>query len=147
VAAVRSHHGKAKQGLALPAYGATVHCTRITDGFWFLLRSTRRSGTPNTAGSSNFTITATDSAKAMASRAYTIVINSSGSPLSITSASPLPGGAVGVAYSQTLAAIGGTTPYTWSITTGALPDGLTLNSSTGVISGTPIVAAALMPAF
>jgi hypothetical protein len=53
----------------------------------------------------------------MASRAYTIVINSSGSPLSITSASPLPGGAVGVAYSQTLAATGGTTPYTWSITT------------------------------
>lgn len=55
--------------------------------------------------------------------------------LSITTAS-LPNAQVGVAYSQTLVATGGTTPYSWSIS-GALPAGLSLNAATGVISGTP----------
>lgn len=49
----------------------------------------------------------------------------------------LPTGRIGRAYSATLAASGGTTPYTWSISSGALPTGLTLAASTGVISGTP----------
>lgn len=49
----------------------------------------------------------------------------------------LPGGAPGTAYSQTLAANGGTGPYTYAVTAGSLPAGLSLNSSTGVISGTP----------
>jgi len=56
-------------------------------------------------------------------------------PLTITTAS-LPGGIQNVAYSAILAANGGTTPYTWSIASG-LPPGLTLNSSTGAITGTP----------
>ncbi|MBM3132768.1 MAG: cadherin repeat domain-containing protein, partial [Chloroflexi bacterium] len=57
-------------------------------------------------------------------------------PLSITTAS-LPDGTVGAAYSQTLQASGGTTPYVWGISSGALPDGFTIDVSTGVISGTP----------
>lgn len=40
-------------------------------------------------------------------------------------------------YETTLQAYGGTEPYTWNITDGALPDGLDLNPTTGVISGTP----------
>ncbi|MHC4713467.1 MAG: Ig domain-containing protein [Planctomycetota bacterium] len=43
---------------------------------------------------------------------------------------------MGVAYSQTLAATGGATPYTWSVIAGVLPDGLGLNGATGEISGT-----------
>jgi hypothetical protein len=54
----------------------------------------------------------------------------------ITTSSPLPSGAVGAAYSQTLAATGGTTPYTWSLSAGILPAGLSLSGG-GVISGTP----------
>jgi hypothetical protein len=50
--------------------------------------------------------------------------------------SSLPEGVVGLAYSQTLSAIGGTSPYTWSVTKGTLPAGLKLQSSSGVISGT-----------
>src|SRR4029077_4721782 len=68
-------------------------------------------------------------------------------PLTITTAS-LPAGAVGVAYSATLAASGGapaaqraasggTPPDTWAIATGALPSGLALNANSGVISGSP----------
>jgi Synergist-CTERM protein sorting domain-containing protein len=48
----------------------------------------------------------------------------------------LPGGTVGATYSQTLAATG-TTPITWSINAGTLPAGLSLDASTGEISGTP----------
>jgi len=57
-------------------------------------------------------------------------------PLSITTTS-LPGGTQNVAYAATLAASGGTTPYTWAIASGSLPTGLSLNSGTGAISGTP----------
>ncbi|MFQ6121580.1 MAG: DUF4382 domain-containing protein [Dehalococcoidales bacterium] len=49
----------------------------------------------------------------------------------------LPNGQVGENYTATLEATGGTEPYTWSISDGSLPDGLTLDSDTGVISGTP----------
>ena len=48
----------------------------------------------------------------------------------------LPGGTLGTAYSQTMAATGGVQPYRWAVTSGSLPAGLTLNSSTGLISGT-----------
>jgi hypothetical protein len=63
------------------------------------------------------------------------VIFVASAPLQITSAQ-LPAGSVGTAYSTTLKASGGATPYTWSIASGTLPPGLTLNS-TGTISGTP----------
>jgi hypothetical protein len=62
----------------------------------------------------------------------------------ITISSPpngkLPGGEVGVAYSQPLVAFGGTPAYRWCIVGGRLPCGLLLNASTGVISGTPAKA-------
>ena len=51
----------------------------------------------------------------------------------------LPNGKVGEAYSQTLTA-DGTTPIEWSISSGALPDGLSLNKDIGEISGTPTAA-------
>ena len=60
-------------------------------------------------------------------------------PLAITTAS-LPAGTVGAAYSATLAANGGTPPYTWSITSGSLPGGLTLSATTGNITGMPTAA-------
>ena len=48
----------------------------------------------------------------------------------------LPNGTTNVAYSQQLQAIGGTSPYTWTKTSGTLPAGLSLTTS-GLISGTP----------
>ncbi len=49
----------------------------------------------------------------------------------------LPNGAVGSAYSAPIEAMGGTKPYSWAVTTGALPEGLTLNMNSGVVSGNP----------
>ena len=55
------------------------------------------------------------------------------------STSSLPDGKVGEAYSEALTATG-TTPIAWNIIGGALPDGLTLDETTGEISGTPTAA-------
>jgi Leucine-rich repeat (LRR) protein len=63
-----------------------------------------------------------------------LVISTGQCPTITTTA--LPDGMVGVAYSQTLSAIGGVQPYSWSVISGALPAGLSLNSLTGQISGT-----------
>jgi hypothetical protein len=49
-------------------------------------------------------------------------------------------GVVGNAYSSTLAATGGTGPFTWTLFGGVLPTGLSLNAGTGVVSSTPTVA-------
>ena len=57
-------------------------------------------------------------------------------PLAITTTS-LPAGTVADAYAATLAASGGTSPYEWSLTSGSLPSGLSLNAATGAITGTP----------
>ena len=56
--------------------------------------------------------------------------------LTITTTS-LPGGFVGGPYAATLAASNGVAPYTWSLPSGTLPLGLTFQSATGLISGTP----------
>ncbi|MBI5386462.1 MAG: putative Ig domain-containing protein, partial [Verrucomicrobia bacterium] len=61
-----------------------------------------------------------------------------GGVLAITTSSPLPAGAVGQAYSQSLTAVGGTLPYTWALAAGSLLAGLGLTN--GVISGMPSAA-------
>ena len=103
------------------------------------------SGTPSSSATTLFTLTATDANGCTATRSHSIT------PLcpaiSITPSS-LAQGTVGTAYSRTLAASGGTAPYgSWTVTSGALPTGLTLNASTGVISGTPTAPASPATSF
>src|ERR1035441_9456128 len=95
-------------------------------------------GTPSGAGISNFTVQVTDFQLSTASAPLSITITPAVA-LSITTTS-LPSGTAGIAYSATLAAAGGVYPYTWSLTSGTLPDGLHLNASTGAITGTPTTA-------
>ncbi len=67
---------------------------------------------------------------------FTLVKGTSPTPPTITTAT-LPAATIGSAYTSGLTATGGATPYTWGIASGSLPAGLTLNSSSGAISGTP----------
>ena len=92
------------------------------------------SGMTTTAATANFTVQVRDSASQTATKQFALTIDPP--PLTITTPSPLPNGTANTAYSQTLAATGGTPTYTWSVTQGTLPGGLTLSGG-GVISGTP----------
>jgi hypothetical protein len=78
-------------------------------------------------------------AQQIAQKAFSLTVVSAGSPLSITTISPLPSGIAGTGYSTDLQASGGTPPYRWSIRTGGLPQGLSL-ASDGVLSGVPTAA-------
>ncbi|WP_233271958.1 autotransporter domain-containing protein [Paraburkholderia acidiphila] len=89
------------------------------------------------AGTDSFTYTASNDSGTSASA--TVVVTITPPTLSISPAG-LTAPTVGTAYSQTIVAGGGYAPYTYSIVSGSLPAGLTLNASTGVLSGTPTAA-------
>ncbi|SNS43420.1 Putative Ig domain-containing protein [Granulicella rosea] len=95
------------------------------------------SGTPTTAGNYSITVQATDSTPASVTKTLALPVVALAA-LTISSTS-LPAGNIGAAYSSTLAATGGATPYTWTVASGTLPVGLSL-STAGVLSGTPLAA-------
>jgi len=99
------------------------------------------SGTPTQTGAFSFGVQVRDSSSPLqtASTSLTLNVSSATSSLKIVNTS-LPSGQVGVTYQTSNAASGGTSPYTWSITSGALPVGLALSASSGAISGKPSVA-------
>ena len=96
------------------------------------------SGTPTASGSFNFTVSATDSGiPTTGSRAYTLTV---AAPTLTLPATTLPGGTAGQAYNAPITpASGGIAPYTYAVSAGALPAGLSL-SAAGVLSGTPTEA-------
>ncbi|MGO8826497.1 MAG: fibronectin type III domain-containing protein [Acidimicrobiales bacterium] len=95
-------------------------------------------GTPTTTGTATFTVEVTDAVNGTATQTESVDILSAPS---FTSA-PLTGGEVGVAYAGTPAVSGGTGTYTWSVTGGSLPDGLSLDPSSGAVTGFPTAAGA-----
>ncbi|TXI48178.1 MAG: autotransporter domain-containing protein [Lysobacter sp.] len=100
------------------------------------------SGTPTQSGSFPISVTVTDSTGGTAATTtnnYTLTI--AVPTLTLTpAAGALPAGTGGTAYSQTFVASGGIAPYTYALTAGALPTGLTFNPATGAVTGTPTVA-------
>src|SRR5262249_39354920 len=84
------------------------------------------------SGSFTFTASATDSNQCSGNRSYTIIICQN---LTVNPA-VLPNAVVNVNYNQTVTATGGTSPYTFAITAGALPPGMTL-APAGGITGPP----------
>jgi putative Ig domain-containing protein len=97
------------------------------------------SGTPTSTGTLNFMVQVTDSAGGKGTLAFTLTIIAAPT---ITSPAALPQGTLGQTYpSLALAAIGGSQPYTWSVSGGSLATGLSL-SAAGTITGTPTKAGA-----
>jgi len=96
------------------------------------------SGTPAASGTFAFSVKVSDSGSPQQTAAVAFALTIAATePAAIVIGSPaLPGAAVNQTYSEAFSAIGGTAPYTWSVTSGNLPTGLSLASS-GAISGTP----------
>jgi hypothetical protein len=120
---VASGLGTLPPGLTPPTSPTTTPTTSIA-------------GTPTQAGVFNFTIEVLENSGSIDTQSFSITIDPS---ISI-STTTLPTGVVGSSYSQNIDAAGGTAPYTWAITVGTLPPGLTLGTSTTnqvTISGTP----------
>jgi len=102
-------------------------------------------GTPTaTANNLALTFQVQDSGSPQQSKSVNLTLTIAPAALTISTTS-LPSGQVGVAYSTTLVASGGTTPYTWTLTSGTLPANLQLNAATGAIAGTPTVSVASTP--
>lgn len=128
------------------AYAATLTATGGTGTYHWAIKSGalpsgislgatsgKLSGTPTQAGTFTFVVTVSDGNNDQADSAtlsLTII-----APLTIVTTS-LPNATRGATYSATLQASGGVTPYTWSVSAGALPRTLSLQADTGVISGT-----------
>jgi len=113
--------------------GKAPYVRRITNGVFagltFDANTGYMSGTPTVAGTSNISFQVTDANGVTASQTFTTTVYT----IPVISTIALANAYVGTAYSQTLSVSGGKWPYTWAITT--LPDGLSLNSNTGVIAG------------
>ncbi len=94
------------------------------------------SGTPTAAGRFEFTVIATDPATNCAGQqGYVVTITC---PTITINPPTLPGGRAGQMYEVLLSQAGGSGTLTWSVSVGSLPNGLTLNATTGVLSGTPL---------
>jgi hypothetical protein len=95
------------------------------------------SGSPTKAGTYTFTVTALGSAdRSSATKVFSLAVLSTPT---IDTLSPLPNGDAGSSYKTVLSASGGTPPYRWAIV-GSLPTGLSIDPTTGIISGTPAAA-------
>ncbi len=111
----------------------------LPDGILLDASTGELSGTPTVPGSFNFTVQVNDTGppQQTATRDYSLQITNN----VIVPNQSFPVGVVNRPYQATLHAIGGVAPYTWSLYGGnALPAGLQLESSTGIISGTPAQA-------
>ncbi|MEE8523969.1 MAG: Ig domain-containing protein, partial [Thermoanaerobaculia bacterium] len=97
------------------------------------------SGTPDTPGIYQFTVTVVDELTfCSGSQEYTIIINPVGCPLIEVFPEVLANAGAGEPYSQTFTATGGVAPYSWFLSAGDLPPDLTLDETSGIVSGVPM---------
>jgi hypothetical protein len=125
-------------------FTATVSGTSNTAVTWSAAAgSVNASGlytAPAVTTQTNVTVTATSNADSSKSASATVTVNPlSTQPLAITTTT-LPQGEQGNPYSEVFAATGGTTPYSWSVSTGTPPAGIIMNAANGDFAGTPTAA-------
>jgi prepilin-type N-terminal cleavage/methylation domain-containing protein len=124
--------------ITLEASGGTPEVTWIATGLPPGITITPAGeliGTPTTPGTFNIVVQATDAISATATTAYSVTI----APQLGVGTTSLPGGQIGVEYPATaVLATGGTPPFVWSEV--GLPYGLTIDSGTGTVAGTPTEA-------
>jgi hypothetical protein len=95
-------------------------------------------GTPTSVGVAEFTVQVSDSNDNTAVRTYTLAVQPAPVPLSISTAPPLPAATEGADYSVDFDAIGGSGLYAgWSISAGAVPPGVSIDTASGAASGRP----------
>jgi hypothetical protein len=119
-------------------YVWTVSSGTLPDGLTLDSSSGQLSGTPTTPGVSTFTVSATSASSpaAVAQSSYSIAVASAPTPTMVLS-STVANAVLGSPYSGQIIAGGGTEPYSYSVTAGDLPDGLSLDPSNGSITGVP----------
>lgn len=125
----------------LATTGTTPMTFAVTSGTlpsWMTLNTSTGSlsGTPNATGAYDFTITATNSVGSSTPRRFQGTVGASGTAPSITTTT-LPAMTQNQAYDSGAMVVTGSTPITFGISAGTIPAGLSINSSTGAISGTP----------
>jgi hypothetical protein len=118
-----------------PPYSWSVISGTLPTGLGLNSSTGTISGTPYSSNGYVFTVQVRDAAQHTSSNTFGLTIYPPSAALRITTTSPLPGGTSGAFYSDTILAWGGTSPYTWSKTSGTLPAGVTFLG--GVLSGTP----------
>jgi hypothetical protein len=96
------------------------------------------SGIPTTPGTSTFTVQVIDSALPPQKAVVTLSITIAPPPPLAITTTALPQGVTATGYGATLQTTGGLAPITWTITNGQLPSGLSLNATTGAITGSPV---------
>ena len=127
-------HNLAASG-GLPPYTWSVTSGVLPPGLSLNSATGEISGNATTENTYNFTVRATEDGGDYAEKSLSIKIVV---PAILTYV--IPNGTIGAHYSQALVAGGGTGPYTWSLDSGSLPQGLVLNAATGEISGIPTIS-------
>jgi hypothetical protein len=119
-------------------YTFTAQPASLPPGLSLNAQTGALSGMPTAAGSYTFNVTVSDHASLPASvaRAFTLIVAGTAA----VTPGILPTGSIGVPYNAQLTASGFQSTPSWQIVSGALPAGLSLNSGSGVIQGTPTTA-------